>query len=387
MTPPASSSKPENNEPLLHDHHSHPLLYSAFQSGIDLSETTSFENAAEMICDNQQSEKLVVAHHWKSNQFAIDGSQLEKLPAVAIFDNSLHGLKLNSAASEMLTSEFGDDVKKVSDQDWFERNFRLVLNWFAMFGGSPETLIRFFEHLESLGIGTAEELLLVNETEIHWFEQAGLADRTVFWAAPDTFQQLPQDAQSRVHGTKLFTDGAFGSRTAAVSHPYLNQSDNRGMLLYQDGRLQETITRCATMRPAIAIHAIGDVAIEQTVSALEAVNANKKFESIRIEHAQLISKDQAIRAKDIGITLSMQPNFNSDSTAYADRLPNQYLRVNNPFRMLIDEVGFEPGVDLIFGSDGMPHGIENAWQEVKDPEFEIQRLTREELIRGYTRKS
>ena len=387
MIKPREFNSPNVEKPLLHDHHSHPLLYAAFQSGIDLSEIQSFLNAADNISQLHQPGKLVVAHHWKTNQFAIDASNLDKLPPVAIFDNSLHGLKLNSAASEMLIMEFGDDVKKVSDQDWYERNFRLVLNWFAMLGGSPKALLQFYDHLETLGIRTAEELLLVDEMEIQWFEQAGLMDRTVFWASPDVLQQLSQQSKTLVHGTKLFTDGAFGSCTAAISIPYVGQTDNRGMLLYQDDQLRSTIEQCAKLKRAIAIHAIGDVAIEQTISALESLNAKEKFDTIRIEHAQLINTQQAIRAKDMGVTLSMQPNFNSDSAAYADRLPIQFLQSNNPFRMLIDEVGFEPGVDLIFGSDGMPHGIEHAWHEVNAPPFEVQQMKHQELINGYTLQS
>lgn len=387
MNPPHPTNTPTQDDLLFHDHHSHPLLYSAFLSGVDLSDASSFEDAAEQICDSQIFGKLTVAHHWKSNQFEINDDELEKLPPVAIFDNSLHGLKLNSAATQILSSEFGEDVEKVSDQDWYERNFRMVLNWFAMLGGSSDTLLQFYKHLETLGIETAEELLLVNESEILWFEIAGLSERTTFWASPDVYQQLSDDSKPKVHGTKLFTDGAFGSRTAAVAIPYIDQHGIRGKLLYQNEQLQAIVEKCATMKRAIAIHAIGDRAIEQTISVLETVNAKQKFDSIRIEHAQLINKQQALRCKDLNVTLSMQPNFNSDSVAYSDRLPNEYLRGNNPFRMLIDEVGFKPGLDLIFGSDGMPHGIEHAWHEVNNPAFEFQRLSRDELIQGYTRSN
>ena len=82
--------------------------------------------------------------------------------------------------------------------------------------------------------------------------------------------------------------------------------------------------------------------------------------------------------------LSMQPNFNSDSVVYADRLSPSMLDANNPFRMLIDKVGFVPGVDLIFGSDGMPHGIEHGLKEATVPSRESQKLTEEEFRLGYT---
>jgi len=79
----------------------------------------------------------------------------------------------------------------------------------------------------------------------------------------------------------------------------------------------------------------------------------------------------------------MQPNFISDSVDYSDRLPQSFLAENNPFRMLIDELDFVPGKDLIFGSDGMPHGIAYPAQWSLFPPFSAQRLDLDELIAGY----
>jgi predicted amidohydrolase YtcJ len=90
-----------------------------------------------------------------------------------------------------------------------------------------------------------------------------------------------------------------------------------------------------------------------------------------------------MRAKDLGVILSMQPNFNSDSVDYADRLCPRDQEANNPFRMLLDQVGFCCGEDLILGSDGMPHGVEYALQWSLFPPFSGQRLAVEELTAGY----
>ena len=59
------------------------------------------------------------------------------------------------------------------------------------------------------------------------------------------------------------------------------------------------------------------------------------------------------------------------------------MEANNPFRMLIDQAGFTCGEDLIFGSDGMPHGVEYALQWCLFPPCPGQRLTLEELTAGY----
>jgi hypothetical protein len=57
--------------------------------------------------------------------------------------------------------------------------------------------------------------------------------------------------------------------------------------------------------------------------------------------------------------------------------------MNNPFRMLIDEAGFVPGKDLLFGSDGMPHGARYALESALFPPFPGQRLSLPEFVAGY----
>ena len=51
--------------------------------------------------------------------------------------------------------------------------------------------------------------------------------------------------------------------------------------------------------------------------------------------------------------------------------------------MLIDEVGFVLGEDLILGSDGMPHGAATALQTSLFPPVPGQRLTLDEFVAGY----
>ena len=80
----------------------------------------------------------------------------------------------------------------------------------------------------------------------------------------------------------------------------------------------------------------------------------------------------------------MQPNFSGDSLFYADKLSSVLCRHNNPLRMLIDQVGFVPGEDLLWGSDGMPSGLAPALQSALFPPFPEQALTIEEVLAGYS---
>jgi len=164
--------------------------------------------------------------------------------------------------------------------------------------------------------------------------------------------------------------------------PYL--TGKKGILVYSDEELQAMITQVAKLNKAVALHAIGDKATEQIITVLSHIKKQQgMIPATRIEHCQFIYRHDAYKAKALGILLSMQPNFSIDSVQYQDRLPKKYGTQNNSFRLLIDEIGFVPGIDLIFGSDGIPHGVQNALESGLFPPFPNQRLTLDEFIAGY----
>jgi predicted amidohydrolase YtcJ len=371
--------------PLLRDWHTHPLLYAAFMDGIDLNRNPAEtrDQAVGKIRAHAQTGNpgWTIAYGWNSGRYPLLKQEFDDLPPLVIFNVSLHGLIVNDAGRALLHRSDPAVADNLEDQDWIERNLRRVLNVFANDGASPERLQRFFQWLlEEHGIYHAEEMLLVGENEIRLFEEAGLSGRTRFWAAPEQYDGLPRSVQEKIHGIKLFTDGALGARTAALHKPYRGSSDS-GMLMYEPGELANLLARYLGMGKPMALHAIGDRVIDQVVSAVEAVGPTQS--EIRIEHAQLISERAARRAKALGIRLCMQPNFSDDSVDYADRLPDGYPERNNPFRMLIDQVGYVPGVDLLFGSDGMPHGVREGLRQSLFPHYAGQKLTLEEFTAGY----
>jgi predicted amidohydrolase YtcJ len=369
----------------LHDHHTHPLFYAAFTTAVNLQDVCDRQTAARLMVAQAASNpsQITVGHGWRSNSFEWPQADFEKLPPGAVFDISLHSLRINRAGSEILGKHYGPVTAQLHDRLWYERNLRVVLNWFANLNATVAGLKAFYDQLLKQGVWSAEELLLVDEREIELFDQAGLADRTRFWAAPDTFAELSNRAKAKVAGLKLFTDGALGARTAALRKNYLDEPGNWGMLIYGDRELLKAIEGCLETGKPLAIHAIGDRAIEQSLTAIEELVRDSGAPEIRIEHAQLIDLSLAQRAKKLGLTLSMQPNFNRDSVDYRDRLAREYCVANNPFRMLIDDVGFTCGQDLILGSDGMPHGIESAIGQSRFPPFPGQELTIDEFRAGY----
>jgi predicted amidohydrolase YtcJ len=374
--------------PLLRDRHTHPFLYASWIDGINIHDASSKQDALKRIKAQEVSDgEILIVQGWLDSKFQFVAEDLKSFGPTAVFNLSLHGLVMNDQAKTMIESELGM-TGQWKDQVWFERNLRRILNAFAILNGNVDRLKRYFDWLRTKhGVIYAEEMLLAGEKEIEVFREAELLDRTRFWCSWEMWQTLSQPSQNLIRGMKIFADGALGVRTAAVKAAY-DTGDN-GMLMYSDEELEKLFIDCVETERAIAIHAIGDRAIDQVVELVHRQRIASGFENeVRIEHAQLISLESARQAKETGIILSMQPNFSVDSIEYLDRLPNQYLVGNNPFRMLIDEVGFVPGEDLIFGSDGMPHGATEAIRQSLTPPYPKQQaLTVDELVAGYCDRS
>jgi predicted amidohydrolase YtcJ len=361
--------------PLLNDRHTHISFYAALGAAADLSACTTLKSALVIL--KKRRTPLVTARGWKNNFYDLPRAELDKLGPVAVCNVSLHSFRLNGPARKMLSGKFPEIIANIDDQNWVERNLNKIFELFTVSGGAG-TISGYMSRLAALGIWSAGDML-VSSSEAALLLLKKYPGRVALWADPEGFAKLDASCKGAVRGLKIFTDGALGARTAALGGFY---KGGGGLLLHSGAELEKLFRTAARLTGRIAVHAIGDAALEQVISVLEKRGAGKDLE-VRIEHAQLITREQARRAKKLGVALCMQPNFSADSVCYADRLPARYLRANNPFRMLIDEAGFMPGRDLVFGSDGMPHGAKPALESALFPPFAGQRLTLEEFVAGY----
>lgn len=366
----------------IFDRHSHVSVYAALKGSPNLSACEDSAAALNLMRGLPQ-DRLSLVMGWHSGRLPVSDADLAGLPPVLLVNLSLHGLRLSPAAARLLQDTDPEVVERHSDPEWSERNLDLLLALYGRTAGlTADKLERWIQDLEALGIGAVEDMLLTGTEAWQTMRTSRWADRMPWWTVPAIFDTLPAEAQAECAGLKCFTDGALGARTAALGEPFL--SGEPGLLLHAGEVLKQMLAAVHPRGKALAVHAIGDRAIGQALDALEDLEGQGlRFPPVRLEHVQFITEAQARRARDLGLTLSMQPNFSGDSLDYADRLDQTRLARNNPFRMLIDRVGFRPGRDLIFGSDGMPHGLAAAARWSLFPPFEGQRLSLEELVAGY----
>jgi predicted amidohydrolase YtcJ len=109
---------------------------------------------------------------------------------------------------------------------------------------------------------------------------------------------------------KLIGDGSLSGRTAAVSQPYQN-TDNVG-ILYKDQETMDGIVQELDARGyQIAIHAIGDRAVEQVLLAYEKVigRGNPNTNRHRMEHAGILNAELLQFMADIDLVIATQPRM------------------------------------------------------------------------------
>ncbi|MEM8664974.1 MAG: amidohydrolase, partial [Pseudomonadota bacterium] len=120
------------------------------------------------------------------------------------------------------------------------------------------------------------------------------------------------DEMLRIGPVKIFTDGSAGGRTAAMTKPYLGGGDNDlGILCLPDAELDAMVLDAHRKGYRMAIHAIGDAAIEQVLNALEAALHDTPDDTRRhrIEHCGWLRPEQMDRMVAHHILPAPQPTF------------------------------------------------------------------------------
>ncbi len=111
----------------------------------------------------------------------------------------------------------------------------------------------------------------------------------------------------RTGPVKVFADGSAGGRTAAMSMPYEGGTDT-GVFVFDDATMHGLLKDAHDRGYQLAIHAIGDAAIEQVLVGMEKLNTTPDRRH-RIEHCGWLSPGQRARMKARGILPVPQPIF------------------------------------------------------------------------------
>jgi len=152
----------------------------------------------------------------------------------------------------------------------------------------------------------------------------------------------------------LYADGALGSRTASLRHPYAD-GPGCGEAFVTAQQAAEHLLDCVSVGVQGGFHAIGDAAIETVLEGFALAAASIGVDRLRagrhrIEHVELIDKAMIARMVEFGVIASVQPVFDllwgGPDRMYAQRLGVERALASNPIGAM-----HATGVGLAFGSD------------------------------------
>jgi len=151
-----------------------------------------------------------------------------------------------------------------------------------------------------------------------------------------------------IAAVKLYSDGALGSRGAALLEPYSDDIENRGLPFWTGEELLAFTKKANDMGFQVGIHAIGDLGNRMVLDAFEKAQGNRPSDlRNRVEHAQIISLDDIPRFAELGVIASMQSTHaTSDMNMAEDRLGPGRIKGGYAWRKLLDS-----GAVLANGSD------------------------------------
>lgn len=148
---------------------------------------------------------------------------------------------------------------------------------------------------------------------------------------------------------KLYSDGALGSRGAALLAPYSDMPSTKGLLFYPPAEMLAKMNKAMKAGYQVNVHAIGDAGNRQILDAY--AQLIPKYNAVglrhRIEHAQVVTPEDIPRFKTLGVIPSMQPTHaTSDQNMAEQRVGSERIKGAYAWRTFLDQ-----GSRIACGSD------------------------------------
>ncbi len=111
----------------------------------------------------------------------------------------------------------------------------------------------------------------------------------------------------QIGAVKLFADGALGRRTALLSAPYSDAPDEYGEAMFDQSTLLKIVQDARALSMPIAVHTIGDQALENMLDILD--NVPPVAYRDRMIHVQILRKNLLQRLGHPNRIADIQPRF------------------------------------------------------------------------------
>jgi len=202
------------------------------------------------------------------------------------------------------------------------------------------------------GVTSGHEAGIFSAAEFSVFQEARaegwLALRTYMMIRTPLLQPLEEvglvtgfgDDRLRVGSIKIVSDGSLIGRTAAVCSPYEHAADpeDLGLAMFTQDELDDLVWRAHSAGWQVAIHAIGDRAIEMCLDAYASAQVRRPRPQARhrIEHCGVMRPDIIARMSRMGVIPVGQPPFISEfGDGFLEHLGRDRCRLTYPLKSLL----------------------------------------------------
>ncbi len=414
--------------PGLIDAHSHLLSLGAALERVDLVGTRSYAEVIERVraaAAETPPGDWIQGRGWDQNDWPEKAFPHHAELSAAVPDHPVwmgridgHAALLNARAMELLgvTAASADPIGGRFQRDAAGQPTGVLIDTAMSVGGaipaaSPADLERQIvaaaRHCLERGLTTVTEMGIgqaAYEAYRRLRDGDSLPIRSALFLSGDDpellerwFERGPEidpEARLLVRGIKLYSDGALGSRGAALVEPYSDDPGNLGLLITGSDEMRAVCRRALETGFQVATHAIGDRGNLVTLDTFESCFGGEPRPEprFRVEHAQVMRLADIERMARLGVIASMQPTHATSDMPWAeDRVGPERILGGYAWRKVL-----EAGGRLALGSD---FPVESAdprlglYSSVARQDLEGnpaggwypgERLTPAEALRGFT---
>lgn len=380
--------------PAFIDAHSHIVNYTIRANWIDLSNVKSKKDLINLIQENLSRKDLFLGYNfdeskWPEKEYPIrrEIDDVSKAKSIFLVRVDGHLAIANSGLIERLKLPreiFKDFDKGIIVEDNVYVVVRKLVDKYKL-KPSPEAL----KGLRDLGIVAAADMGSILEPSARLKKKLSDHVETYFYYCLESLERQILEGLDRIlskyggmlTGLKLIIDGSLGARTAYLFEPYRDDPSNRGLLLVPEEHLEQLVRAANRLRVQLAVHAIGDAAIDVVLNAFKEARPELRH---RIEHFEMPHDDHIDKLVKYRIIPSMQPNFIANwqqrGGLYEQRLGWERASKMNPLKTILTKAKL-----IAFGSDNMPPGpLYGIYGAMIHP-IESERLTFVEAVQCYTK--
>ncbi|MDD3050741.1 MAG: amidohydrolase [Candidatus Cloacimonetes bacterium] len=307
--------------PGFSDTHTHSFQGGLYSLGADLGRVSSIEDVLDTIRETTPVEDKVFAYNFDENLIPEKRFptmlELNKIhPGKKIFLRRIdgHSCVINSLAADTiewsakLPSNFNGLLREKFNDE--------AAHWFHQLG--QEGILKAYQKAAEIaikgGFTTIHTMIGDAEDDLEHFDFIkGKLDHFPidFILYPQMFniRKAINIGSARIGGC-ILADGSFGSHTAGLKQSYADEPGNFGTLYQSNEFWNDFVEDAHDNNLQVCVHAIGDAAIEQILTAVEKAQRKcPKDLRHQIIHNELTSDNMIKRMSVANVSAVMQPMF------------------------------------------------------------------------------